>query len=100
MQIVLLLAEFDLDDFRRPAVAALETPTGAYLRLQRGSSARISPVSNGWVCAANHSARAAARARPRSSIGRFKTSSKALSSRRAVEMGRSGTKACTRAERG
>jgi hypothetical protein len=42
-----------------PAVAALETATGAYLRLQRGSSARISPVSNGWVRAANHSARAA-----------------------------------------
>src|SRR5258708_39210564 len=48
-----------------------------YLRLQRGSSARISPVSNGWVRAANHSARAAARRRPRSSIGSFKISSNA-----------------------
>src|SRR5450631_945436 len=58
-----------------PAVAALETATAAYLQLQRGSSARMSPVSNGWVRAANHSARAAARRRPRSSIGSFKTSS-------------------------
>jgi len=61
---------------REPEKASIREALGiAYLRLQRGSSARISPVSNGWVRAANHSARAAARRRPRSSIGSFKTSS-------------------------
>jgi hypothetical protein len=63
---------------RHYIVQAMERVTsgksGTYL--QRGS-ARISPVSNGWVRAANHSARAAARRRPRSSIGSFKTSSNA-----------------------